>query len=171
MLYSVAILLGILSVLYVAHLLIQSYSNETLSWEPFKQQQIHGDVSKDVNPAGSVPLAPSPERTITPSGPSPPNALSRSSDIAPPENVRPSDMMDEVNSETPIRDNLRHPENSFGPGVENNGTRLSVESGVASNTVSGGVSNFSPEFAQNGGEFMEGISASDAFMTDNYSSI
>ena len=77
----------------------------------------------------------------------------------------------DVNSETPIRDNLRHPENSFGPGVENNGTRMSVESGVASNTVRGGVSNFSPEFAQNGGEFMEGISASDAFMTDNYSSI
>jgi hypothetical protein len=171
MLYSVAILLGILSVLYVAHLLIQSYSNETLSWEPFKQQPIHGDVSKDVNPVPSLPIPSLPERNITPSGPSPPNAQSSSNNVDLVENVRPSDTMDDVNSETPIRDNLRHPENSFGPGVENNGTRMSVESGVASNTVRGGVSNFSPEFAQNGGEFMEGISASDAFMTDNYSSI
>jgi len=171
MLYSAAILLGFLAVLYVAHLLIQSYSSETLSWEPFKAQPIHGDVSKDVNPVASVPVAPSPERVVSPSGPSPPNAKSMTADVARPENVRPSDVMDDVNSETPIRDNLRHPENSFGPGVENNGTRMSVESGVASNTVRGGVSNFSPEFAQNGGEFMEGISASDAFMTDNYSSI
>jgi hypothetical protein len=48
---------------------------------------------------------------------------------------------------------------------------MSVGGGLASNSVQGGVSNFSPEFAQNGGEFMEGISASDAFNTDSYASI
>ena len=171
MLYSAAILLGILAVLYVAHLLVQSYSNVTVSWESFKQQPFHGQAQATVPIVSAPTPSPLEERVVSQSGPSAPNARSTPTDVAPPENVRPSDTMDEVNSETPIRDNLRHPENSFGPGVENNGTRLSVESGVASNTVRGGVSNFSPEFAQNGGEFMEGISASDAFMTDNYSSI
>jgi hypothetical protein len=76
-----------------------------------------------------------------------------------------------MNSETPIKDNLRNPENSFGPGIENIGTRNSLDAGLSSNTVQGGVSNFSPEFAQNGGEFMSGITASDGFGADNFATI
>jgi len=161
MLYSVVILLGILAVLYVAQLALRKYTNKTISWESFQSKQ--SAPTTFVSP-------PEPPRVVAPSGPNPPNA-SGPPEKRLPETTMANDPTAEVNSETPIKDNLRHPENSFGPGVENNGTRLSVESGVASNSVKGGTSNFSPEFAQNGGEFMEGISASDAFSSDNYASI
>ena len=164
MLYSVAILLGILAVLYVAQLALRSYTNKTLSWESFQSKSKQAAAPPSYTPQVEPP------RDVAPSGPNPPNAQ------APPQKTLPetttaNDPLAEVNSETPIKDNLRHPENSFGPGVENNGTRLSVNAGLASNTVQGGVSNFSPEFAQNGGEFMAGISASDAFNTDSYATI
>lgn len=167
MLYSVAILLGILAVLYVAQLALRSYTNKTLSWESFQA------APKSTPPAPAPPsFTPpaEPPRDVAPSGPNPPNAQGPPQKTLP-ETAAANDPLAEVNSETPIKDNLRHPENSFGPGVENNGTRLSVGAGLASNTVQGGVSNFSPEFAQNGGEFMAGISASDAFNTDSYASI
>lgn len=171
MLYSVLIVLGILAVLYVAQLALRSYTNKTLSWESFQAVQKPILASK---PVVSAPVTlnpiPEPPRDVAPSGPNAPNGQ------GPPEKRLPetagaNDPFAEVNSETPIRDNLRHPENSFGPGVENNRTQLSVGSGLASNSVKGGVTNFSPEFAQNGGEFMDGISASDAFNTDNYANI
>jgi hypothetical protein len=79
--------------------------------------------------------------------------------------------MDDTNSATPLRDNMRHPENSFGPGVPNTGTQISLDSGISSKTVNSGISQFSPEFAQNGGEFMAGIEASDSFGGDNYAMI
>jgi hypothetical protein len=165
MLYPVIILLGILAVLYVAQLALRTYTNKTVSWEPFQSKPVAHQASP---PTFVAP--PEPPRVVTPSGPNPPNA-SGPPERTLPETTAANDPLAEVNSETPIQDNLRHPENSFGPGVENNGTRLSVSSGVASNSVKGGTSNFSPEFAQNGGEFMAGISASDAFTSDNYASI
>lgn len=164
MLYSVAILLGILAVLYVAQLALRSYTNKTLSWESFQS------TSKQAAAPPSYTPRVEPPRDVAPSGPNPPNAQGPPQKTLP-ETAAANDPLAEVNSETPIKDNLRHPENSFGPGVENNGTRLSVDAGLANNSVQGGVSNFSPEFAQNGGEFMAGISASDAFNTDSYASI
>jgi len=168
MLYSVLILLGILAVLYVAQLALRSYTNKTLSWESFQTS------SKHIGPTqtATTTFTPPPEapRVVAPSGPSAPNAQGPPEKRLP-ETAAANDPLAEVNSESPITDNLRHPENSFGPGVENNGTRLSVGAGTASNSVQGGVSNFSPEFAQNGGEFMQGISASDAFSSDSYASI
>jgi len=164
MLYPVIILLGILAVLYVAQLALRTYTNKTVTWESFQSRP-----AQQPSPPTFV-SPPEPPRTVAPSGPNPPNA-SGPPERTLPETTAANDPLAEVNSETPIQDNLRHPENSFGPGIENNGTRLSVNSGVASNSVKGGASNFSPEFAQNGGEFMEGISASDAFTSDNYASI
>lgn len=164
MLYPVIILLGILAVLYVAQLALRTYTNKTVSWETFQSRP-----TQQASPPTFV-SPPEPPRTVAPSGPNPPNA-SGPPERRLPETTVANDPLAEVNSETPIQDNLRHPENSFGPGVENNGTQLSVNSGVASNSVKGGTSNFSPEFAQNGGEFMAGISASDAFTSDNYASI
>jgi len=170
MLYSVLILLGILAVLYVAQLALQSYTNKTLSWEPFQASQKAANAP--IPAPAPVVYVPPPEepRVVAPSGPNPPNAQAAPEKRLP-ETAAANDPLAEVNSETPIKDNLRHPENSFGPGVENNRTRMSVGGGLASNSVQGGVTNFSPEFAQNGGEFMEGISASDAFNTDSYASI
>jgi len=168
MLNSALIILGILAILYVAHLALRSYTNSVVPWEGFQA------VAKQPNipvPAPVMYTPPVPPPTIVaPAGPNPPNSMGPSL-ANPPETALANDPLAEVNSATPIRDTMRHPENSFGPGVENNGTRLSSESGVASNTVAGGVSNFSPEFAQNGGEFMSGIVAHDMFSTDSYATI
>ena len=164
MLYPVIILLGILAVLYVAQLALRTYTNKTVSWETFQSRPV-----QQASPPTFV-SPPEPPRTVIPSGPNPPNT-SGPPERTLPETTAANDPLAEVNSETPIQDNLRHPEKSFGPGIENTGTRLSVSSGVASNSVKGGTSNFSPEFAQNGGEFMAGISANDGFTSDNYASI
>lgn len=166
MLYSVLVILGILAVLYVAQLALRTYTNKTLSWESFQPRQ----EQRAPAPVTFTPLPEAP-RDVAPSGPNPPNAqgppISR-----PPETTVANDPLADSNSETPIKDNLRHPENSFGPGINNTGTQITAASGVASaNTVSGGVNNFSPEFAQNGGEFMDGIIASDAFTNDSYAPI
>jgi len=76
-----------------------------------------------------------------------------------------------MNSATPVKSNMRRPENSFGPGVENSGTQISLDAGISSKSVQGGTSQFSPEFAQNGGEFMSGILANDGFGGDNFATI
>jgi hypothetical protein len=168
MLKSALIILGILAILYVAHLALRSYTSSIVPWEAFQA------VAKQPNVPVAAPVVynppPPPPREVSPAGPNPPNAQGPSLSN-PPETAQANDPLAEVNSPTPIRDNMRHPENSFGPGVENSGTRLSIDSGVASNTVAGGVSNFSPEFAQNGGEFMSGIVAHDMFSTDSYATI
>jgi hypothetical protein len=83
----------------------------------------------------------------------------------------PSNPFEEMNSPTPVRSNLRRPENSFGPGPDNTGTQISLDAGISSKSVQGGASQFSPEFAQNGGEFMSGILASDGFGGDNFATI
>ena len=168
MLKSGLIILGILAVLYVAHLALRSYTSSTVPWETFQANAKQPNVPVAA-PIIYTPPTPPPIPT-TPSGPNPPNVQGPPV-VNPPETASANDPLAEMNSATPIRDTLRHPENSFGPGTENNGTRLSTESGVASNTVAGGVSNFSPEFAQNGGEFMSGIVAHDMFSTDSYASI
>lgn len=102
------------------------------------------------------------QRIVSQAGPNPPNERSPSDEratISPEE--RPNDPYDEVNTELPIKSNMRHPERSFGPGVDNSGTTRSVSAGTASEEVNSSLSSFSPEFAQNGGSFMEGISAND----------
>jgi len=104
----------------------------------------------------------------TPSGPNPPNSFTRDVVTKIPEAVA-SDPYDTTESEVPVGDTMRHPENSFGPGIVNSGNTLSLNSGVASKNVREGTSNFSPEFAQNGGEFMDGVSAHSMNGDDVYS--
>jgi hypothetical protein len=124
-------------------------------------------------PAASAPVQKNvtqePPQVVTPSGPNPPNAQEALPSVAKsPEKTVAHDPYQETASETPIRDNLRRPENSFGPGVENNGNNLSVASGVSSESVQKGASQFSPEFAQNGGQFMGAVTANDLSHDDTY---
>jgi len=51
----------------------------------------------------------------------------------------------------------------FNSGVDHTGTKRAVESGISGNTTEAPapVGKFSPDFAQNGGEFMTGIFAND----------
>lgn len=105
-----------------------------------------------------------PSGPATPAGPNPPNAASppnKPAEILPQESA--NDPMDQVNSTVPIKDNLRHPERMFNAGGDHSGTQRAVESGIAGDTTGAPapVGKFSPDFAQNGGEFMSGIFAND----------
>ena len=72
-------------------------------------------------------------------------------------------------------DRLRHPERVYGPGLEQDNSTNAVESGIASSSFQQTMSayqTFGPEFAQNGGAFMEnGVVANDTSLKVDYSSI
>jgi hypothetical protein len=87
--------------------------------------------------------------------------------MMPPE-VAPIDPFQDSNMETPIKDSMRHPELSFGPGMDNSGIKKGVASGVMSKTTLSSESPFSPEFAQNGGQFMGTVTANDLSHDDTY---
>jgi hypothetical protein len=78
------------------------------------------------------------------------------------------DPYEDSNMEAPIRDSMRHPELSFGPGVDNTGMNRLATSGVASARASAGESPFSPDFAQNGGAYMGAVYANDLTKGDSY---
>jgi hypothetical protein len=114
---------------------------------------------------------PEPPKVVSPSGPNPPNTEATSNEPVRIPEERPMDPYDKAESEVPIKNNMRNPERSFGPNVDNSGTGRSVVAGTASNAVSSSLSSFSPEFAQNGGDFMDGIKANDFSVGDEYATI
>jgi hypothetical protein len=73
--------------------------------------------------------------------------------------------------EAPIGDTMRMPELSFGPGVENKGVKIGAASGVANAKGLTSDSPFSPEFAQNGGMFMGGVTANDLTKDDRFAEV
>jgi len=129
-------------------------------------------------PAISAEVAPAqePRGPVSPAGPNPPNSApppQREPVVRLPEE-RANDTMEQMNSEVPIKDNLRHPERMFNAGGDHSGTARGVESGIAGDTraaPAGPAGKFSPDFAQNGGEFMTGIFANDMVKGDNFAEI
>ncbi len=126
-------------------------------------------------PLQTIPI-PDPPRTVAPSGPNSPSQ-------APPEDDMPvrlpgpddMDPYEESYGSSNLKDNMRYPERLFGPAPKPNKTELAVSAGVASEkqqVVSQALQTFSPDFAQNGGEFIEGgIFANDSGENPNYSAI
>lgn len=101
---------------------------------------------------------------VAPAGPNSPNTASppqKPVEILPEE--RANDTAEQFNSTVPMKEDLRHPERMFNAGGDHSGTRRAVEAGVAGDTTGAPapVGKFSPDFAQNGGEFMTGIFAND----------
>jgi len=71
-----------------------------------------------------------------------------------------------------IPERLRHPERMFQPGPDNTTRGIAEASGIASASASQAghaLQSFQPEFAQNGGEFMQGIMANDTAEPGAYS--
>ena len=168
MFQTILIGISILVISSIAYVLFRAYRNGALRMEMFQSSVKHTMSSAPPMPEPAPPikasLAEEPPRVVVPSGPNPPNAAPPAAKgIAFPPETKAHDPFDEVNGETPMRDSMRHPERSFGPGVENSGTQVSLDAGISSQTVQQGISSFSPEFAQNGGEFMSGVMASDAW--------
>ena len=114
-------------------------------------------------------------REVSPSGPNPPNSRiseseARKLDVL---NVIPSDPYDETYGSQNMRDNLRYPERSFGPGVVNDIKKLYVDSGVASpriNSTNNQIQEYSQEMVENGGIFNDGYGANDTNLNPNYAS-
>jgi len=112
-------------------------------------------------------------RQVSPSGPNPPNARipeaeARKLDVL---NVVPSDPYDETYGSQNIKDNLRYPERSFGPGVVNDIKKLYVDSGVASNRINSTnnrIQEYSQEMVENGGIFNNDYGANDTNLNPNY---
>jgi hypothetical protein len=111
-------------------------------------------------------------RTISPGGSSTPNQM-------PPEGelrmAQPEVAMDPYSSNqesAAIPERLRHPERMFQPGPDNSTRGIAEASGIASasaNQAGQALQSFTPEFAQNGGEFMQGIFANDSVEPGTYS--
>lgn len=116
-------------------------------------------------------------RTITPGGPNAPNQAPPPLEYRQPRLPGPedNDPYDETYGSSQIKDNLRHPERFFGPAPEPNNTQIALEAGVAgieNAKVAQSIQTFSPELAQNGGQFIEGgIFANDTIDNPNYSAI
>lgn len=131
------------------------------------------DASKpDIAPPVQQYPAVEPERVISPGGPSTPNAKvpSPPEELEPPEVVA-KDPYDNPNSSSNLQDNLRHPERMFSPGIKPTNTSIGVESGVASQyeqATSQAIQMFSPETAQNGGMFFQGVSANDTLQESEF---
>jgi hypothetical protein len=148
----------------VSVLLMKKYYNPSATnpMDTFQGRQIASTPAPSLVKETSPPMEPS--GPVMPAGPNPPNAAAepnRPAEILPQESA--NDPMDQVNSTVPIKDNLRHPERMFNAGGDRSGTQRAVEAGIAGDTTGAPapVGKFSPDFAQNGGEFMTGIFAND----------
>jgi len=153
--YTIVFIIILFSVSYI-------YINVTKS----KQEMFSDGVP---GPAAIIkqasPVLPSP-REVSPSGPNPPNARipemeQRKLDVL---NVIPSDPYDETYGSQNMKDNLRRPERSFGPGIMNDGHNIFVRNGVASEITQETelpIQRYSQEMVQNGGNFNDSYGPND----------
>jgi hypothetical protein len=127
-------------------------------------------------PVITMPAPVEPPRVITPGGSNTPNQMAPSEAPLPrlpgPEDHDP---YEQSYGSSNIRDNLRHPERFFGPAPQQKNVDIVLASGVAgiqSEQSAAAVQTFSPELAQNGGEYMEGgIFANDTAEDTSYSAL
>lgn len=130
-----------------------------------------------VAPVITVPLPVEAPRVISPGGPNAPNQMAPPAEVPVPRLPGPEDHdpYEQSYGSSNIRDNLRHPERFFGPAPQPTHTDLALASGVAgiaTEQSAAAVQTFSPELAQNGGEYMEGgIFANDTAEDTTFSAI
>jgi hypothetical protein len=113
-----------------------------------------------------------PARNIVQGGPSSPNQMAHPDEVrmASPEVGHDPYMPNEESASHPER--LRHPERMYQPAPQNTTHEIAEASGIASSSevqASNALGSFAPEFAQNGGEFMQGIMANDSTEPGMYS--
>ena len=146
--------------------------------EPFTQKAMGPPTASPINlPPQPIPSpAPptrgyevaQPPRTVAPGGPGAPNATDSAAPASMSPEPVPIDPYQDGNMEAPIKDSMRMPELSFGPGMDNSGIKKAAASGVMNKGALSSESPFSPEFAQNGGQFMGAVTANDLSHDDTY---
>ena len=131
------------------------------------------DIHESVLPhAKAPPLEASPTLAPTLEAAAAPKQSVRPAEMSPEE--EPYDPQEQTYESADHPDRLRRPERSYGPGLEQDDTMRAVESGIASNShekTMNAYQTFGPEFAQNGGSFMDGVMANDTALNDEYSSV
>lgn len=135
------------------------------------------DGFKNLDTSGDAPVLERqpviyPARNIVSGGSSTPNQMAEQNEIriASPEIARDPYSTNEESASIPER--LRHPERMFQPGPDNSTRGIAEASGIASASstqAANAMQAFTPEFAQNGGEFMQGIMANDSSEPGSYS--
>jgi len=113
-----------------------------------------------------------PARQVVSGGPSTPSQMAPQDEMrmSSPEVAHDPYSQNEESASIPER--LRHPERMFQPGPDNTTRGIAEASGIASESASqagNALQTFTPEFAQNGGEFMQGIMANDTSEPGGYS--
>lgn len=114
-----------------------------------------------------------PARNVVSAGPSAPSQNAHPDEVRMSSPEVPSDpyMPNEESAAMPER--LRHPERMYQPMQTGTTQEIAEAAGVASAAASqaaNALTAFTPEFAQNGGEFMQGIFANDTSEPGAYSS-
>ena len=160
---------GITILLFVGYLFAQYYI--------FGKERF--EVPYAAVPADAPPViqqvSAEPERVVSPGGPGAPNQMPPSRDREAERLPGPvdKDPYDETYGSSNMKEDLRHPERFFGPAPTADNVAIARASGVAGlpgSTTPQAVQTFSPDFAQNGGEFVDGgIFANDAGENPNYS--
>ena len=116
------------------------------------------------------------ERVVAPGGPNAPNQapLQTQPSVVMPEEM-PYDPQDQSYESAEIPERLRHPERMFSPGIVNDGTDGAIASGIASQATQATMQAyqaFGPEFATNGGSFLDnGVMANDTTVSLDFSSV
>ena len=165
MLNKVFLAVFVAALLYFGYLILQKHLLSEAFEVPAPAPPVYLDPPADI------------PRTISPGGPSAPSQATPPSEYRQPRLPGPedSDPYDETYGSSQMKDNLRYPERFFGPAPEPANTQIALESGVAgieNAEVSQAIQTFSPEMAQNGGQFIEGgIFANDTIDNPNYSAI
>lgn len=176
--FRTRVLPGALPALGSAHGSAPLSHGSTTDVEHFTQHAAGPPVASPINtpsvptpspaPPGRTYEVTEPPRTVAPGGPGAPNAIDASARATISPEVMPIDPYQDSNMEAPIHDSLRHPELSFGPGMDNSGVKKAAASGVMNKATLSSESPFSPEFAQNGGQFMGDVTANDLSHDDTY---
>lgn len=113
-----------------------------------------------------------PARNVMAAGPSAPNQEANPDEVrmTMPETANDPYAPNEESAAHPER--LRHPERMFQPAPSNTSVDIGEAAGIASasaSQASNALQAFTPEMAQNGGEFMQGIFANDSSESGGFS--
>ena len=123
--------------------------------------------------AQAPPVEASLTRVVSPGGPGAPNQKAPTSEAVYMPEETPYDPQAQPYESATIPERLRHPERMFGPGLVNEDTDTAVAAGTASYATQKTMESyqtFGPEFAQNGGAFLEnGVVANDSSVDLSYS--
>jgi hypothetical protein len=112
------------------------------------------------------------QRVIAPAGPNSPDMAAPIGERVYMDDPRAKDPYAEEQDDAHAPERMRHPERMFRPAPEMGGVSAAVGGGIASEMM-GSTPNalqvFEPEFAQNGGYFMDGVMANDVDVPTNFS--